>query len=262
MSRLQQLQSRFQDALLKNDPAFNDDIVATRKVDIATRIGIYGNAYRARLIEALEDTFDAVHTLLGDEQFYRLCDLYIDAFPSQHYSIRWYGHKFAEFTRGTTPYSDHPYVSELAEFQWKLTEAFDAADAEPATSEELTRIAPASWPELRFDFHPAVRRLDLCWSVPAFWQAVDQKRQDIEPPEKAAQRVPWVIYRKDLRQYFRSMEPPEAWALDAAMNGVVFAELCEGLLQWKSADDAALYAAQLLQRWLSDHMLSAIRAPD
>jgi hypothetical protein len=104
--------------------------------------------------------------------------------------------------------------------------------------------------------------LNLKWNVPAFWQAVDEEREDIEPPKESQQAISWVIHRKELRQYFRSLEPAETWALDEAMSGVFFAELCEGLLKWKSEDQAAMYAAQLLQRWIGDHMITAIRASD
>lgn len=262
MSRLQQLQDNFQSALLNDNKAFNSEIVATEKVDIDTRIGIYSNAYRARLIEAMEDSFEAVHTLLGDDQFYELCNRYIDAHPSRHYSIRWFGHRLAEFTRDTAPYCDYPYISELADFQWKLMEAFDAADEVPVSSDDMAAVPADIWPELSFRFHPSIRRLDLKWSVPAFWRAVDEERKNIQPPKESQEAISWVIQRKELRQYFRSLAPAEAWALDKAMSGVFFAELCEGLLQWKSEDDAAMYAAQLLRRWIGEHMITAIRTPE
>ena len=98
MNQLQKLQDEFQHALLDDESGFRERIVATEKVDIDTRIGIYSNAYRSRLIEAMEDSYDAVHTLLGDEQFYELCHQYIEAHPSKHYSIRWFGHRLPEVT--------------------------------------------------------------------------------------------------------------------------------------------------------------------
>jgi len=111
---------------------------------------------------------------------------------------------------------------------------------------------------LRLELHPSIRRLDLDWNVTQFWQAVDEEHDNIAAPERSEQTVPWVIYRKDLKQYFRSLEIAEAWALDQALTGHSFAEICEGLLQWKSENEAAGYAAQLLQGWISDHMVVAL----
>ena len=87
---------------------------------------------------------------------------------------------------------------------------------------------------------------------------VEEEREDIEPPQQGNAAVAWVIYRKELKQYFRSMEPAEAWALDQAMQGTRFADICEGVLQWKNEKEAPAYAAQLLQRWISDHMVCTI----
>ncbi len=258
MNQLRILQDEFQHALLDDDLEFRERIVATEKVDIDTRIGIYSNAYRARLIEAMEDSYDAVHTLLGDEQFYELCHRYITAHPSKHYSIRWFGHRMAEFTRNTPPYCDYPYIAELADFQWKLMEAFDAPDRTVTKLEQMAAVPPDVWPLLTFGFHPSIRRLNIQWNVPEFWQAVDEERDDIEPPQQGDAAVPWVIYRKEFKQYFRSLETAEAWALDQAMQGTAFAEICEGVLQWKSEQEAPAYAAQLLQRWISDHMVCTI----
>ena len=61
------------------------------------RLGIYRDAYRVRLIEALDDIYSVLHKLLGDETFVSLAEMFIAANPSVHRSIRWYGRELADF---------------------------------------------------------------------------------------------------------------------------------------------------------------------
>jgi len=51
-------------------------------LSVADRLGIYRNAYRVRLIEALDDTYPVLHALLGDEVFIALSWEFVADHPS------------------------------------------------------------------------------------------------------------------------------------------------------------------------------------
>ncbi len=257
MSRLQPLQSQFQEAVLDGNSEFENSIVSTERVDAKQRIAIYAEAYRLRLIECLQENYAALHHLLGDEQFDGLCRAYIESHTPHHYSIRWYGDHLAEFLHDNAPYSQHPFLAELAEFEWKLMAAFDAADVPVAAAEDLAGVPADRWPGLRFELHPSLQRLQLAWNVVVLWKASEEKR-DPETPAGTDAAVPWIIWRRDLRQRFRSLDQSEAWALDRAQQGEDFAALCEGLRRWKSPQEVATYAASLMKRWLNDGLITRI----
>jgi hypothetical protein len=63
------------------------------------------------------------------------------------------------------------------------------------------------------------------------------------------------LWRRDFKTYWRSLEVHEAWALEQAVNGADFAEICEGLLEWIDAEQVALTAAGFLKQWISDQLL-------
>jgi hypothetical protein len=260
VSALRELQHRFQDYLLAPQAGVVDDqIVGDELANARFRLNIYAQAYRLRLIEVLADNDPALHTLLGDGQFDALARAYIDAHTSTHPSIRWYGAAMQDFLACTDPWQAQPLLSEMAAFEWALRAAFDAADAPPATIESLAAVDPSAWPVMRLRFHASVARMDLQWNTPAVWKAVDAG-EDPPEPERAGNPVAWVIWRRDLRQYFRSLSVDEAWALDAARLGRPFEEVCEGLCEWIDTGHVALHAAGLIKRWVADGLIIGVEA--
>jgi hypothetical protein len=248
MSGLRQLQQDLQGHLLGAQSAIFDAIVDAPPLGVAERLGIYRNAYRVRLIEALGDTYPVLHAVLGDEVFGELGEEFVGTHPSLHRSIRWYGGSLAEFLARRPPYAAQPIFAELALLEWTLAEVFDAADAEPVQRAAFSAVDPSAWSELHFAFHPSLRRLQLHWNTAAVWQAMS--REDTPPdPTRAEYPAPWLLWRQNLQNYFRSMTADEAAALDLARSGSSFGKICEALAEWFPEDEIPLRAATLLGTW-------------
>jgi hypothetical protein len=257
--RLRQLQQDLQCHLMGGQSAIADAIVDAPPLPVADRLGIYRNAYRVRLIEALDDTYPKLHAVLGDEVYEALGEEFVAAHPSVHRSIRWYGGELPEFLRQCPPYAEQPIVAELALLEWTLAEVFDAADAQPEPRAALSAIDASAWSELRFKFHPSLRRLHLQWNTTVVWQALSRDR-DAAPPDPvcAEQPVPWLLWRQDLQNYFRSMTADEAAALDAALRGATFGDICAALGEWLPDDEIPLRAASLLGLWADSGIIVGI----
>jgi hypothetical protein len=261
MNRLRVLQQDFQRYVLLPDGCMDTQVASTAKVGAQERLGIYANAYRLRLLEALDTDFPGLHTLVGDEEFDRLGRAYIDTHPSQHFSLRWYGHQVATFLRATLPYAEHPVLAEMAEFEWAMSLAFDADDSALVSVEDMLALPPEAWASMRLLPHASVQRVNLQWNVPVFWKAV-QAEQDPEAPEHGSFPMGWVLWRQELNTYFRSLTVDEAWGLDALLSGVSFPDLCQGLCEWVDEEHAPAHAAGMLKRWVQDGMVSGIILPN
>ena len=249
MSELAGVQGDFQDYLLRGSAAIEAHVVGTARVPLATRLGVYGGAYRARLTEALQANFPALAKLLDTEDFGTLASHYVSSHDSSFFSIRYYGHELPQFL-GTHPhYRDAPVLAELARWEWTMTGAFDAADASAITHATLAGFSPQQWAQLRFSWHPSVARLGLGWNVPQLWQALTA---DTERPAASVNREPvqWLLWRQGLTTYFRSLSATEAKALDAARDGWPFGELCALLCDELGETQAPLQAATLLRGWI------------
>lgn len=246
-SSLRNLQQDFQRHLLGEPSQIEAAIVDAPPLPVEERLGIYRNAYRVRLIEALDDTYPILHAVLGDEVFCALGEEFVAAHPSVYRSIRWFGGELAEFLGQCAPYSEQPILAELA-LEWTLAEVFDAADAESLPRSALSAIDASAWSDLRFEFHPSLRRRALYWNTAAVWQAMS--RGEAPPdPACAEQPVPWLLWRQNLQNYFRSLAADEAAALDAALRGASFAQICEALGEWLPEEQIPLRAASLLGLW-------------
>jgi hypothetical protein len=253
--QLRQLQLEMQRDLFGGVSAIGSCIAETAPLATEARLGIYRHAYVARLIETLEDHYPVLHAILGDEDFEALGASFIREFPSAHRSIRWYGRELADFLAARSPFNEQPILAEIATFEWTLAEAFDSADAEVIGRAALERVRPAEWADLTLAFHPSVRRLAFEWNTVAAWKAMSAG-SDPPLPERSPAAVEWLVWRSGLENYFRSLDPVEATALDAALRGLSFAEICAGLALHLAGEEVPLRAASLIATWSDSGLLS------
>jgi hypothetical protein len=254
--RLRELQQDMQRHLLGEASAINAAIVDAPPLPAADRLAIYRNAYQVRLIDALHETYSVLHGLLGDEAWVALGEAYVAEHPSVFRSIRCYGGDLAAFMARCPPF-DEPILSEVALLEWTLAEVFDAQDAEAVTRAALSAFAPCAWGALTFEFHPSLRRLEFSWNTAAVWKAMNADESP-PPPELGQAPVPWLLWRQNLQNYFRSMGGVESAALDAALRGCNFGEICETLGTLLREEEIPAAAAGLLGTWADSGILIGI----
>ncbi len=255
---LARLESQFQARVLDGTPGVEREIVGTARVPTEVRLAIYGDAYRARLTEALQNNYPMLVRLLGDRQFGDLAQLYIDQHPSMHFSVRWFGHELGSVLAATDPYRGQPVLAELASWEWNMALAFDAADASPLRAATLAKHPPETWAGLSFSLQPSVRLLSLATNAPLVWRALSHEET---PPAGAREETPreWLLWRRGLDTLYRSLSATEARALHAARAGESFATICEAVASEIGEDDAPTESARLLAGWLEEELLSDAR---
>lgn len=244
MSALLQLQKALQEHVMTGDLAIQSSI-ATQAFDAEdaplVRLHIYRNAYEARLIEALASNYPCLEATMGVEGFSEMALSYIHSCPSSYRSIRWFGDRLPDFLEG--------HLKELAEFEWKMTLAFDARDAACIDVNDMAEIPVDCWAEMRLLLHPSVQRSNLSWNVVAIWEAI-MNEESIPEACKNYVIESWVLWREDGLNRFCPLNEDEAWGLDAAQSGMPFGDICEGLCQWHKEEAVGLVAAGFLKGWV------------
>ena len=255
--RLNDWQRELEAYLLGSDPtpnpALRASLLGSPALSAEQGLAIYHNAYRARLLEALRGDYPAVHGWLGDAEFDALAGAYIAAHPSRHFSLRWLGAELANFIDTYLVPAQAAPLGELARLEWAFGLAFDAAEAEPLTLEQMANLAADDWPNLQVRLLPSVQ-WQLCrYNSLALWRA--NKAQDAFPGSTVLDQAQvCLIWRHGLISHYRSLEAGEATALRGmAVAGWSFAELCAQLHEL--GEGAPLQAATWLRQWLCDGLL-------
>lgn len=258
MENLSQLQQQFQNYLLEQNSSVLNHVVETPQMNAELRLAIYKNAYFSRLRDVLAIDFPALHTLLGDEAFDQLAREYIQVYPSNYRSLRWFPNHLVEYLCAAEGYREVPILAEMAAFEWAIISVSDDSESERCSLEQVGLIPAEKWPEMQIIFYPAHRRLNLHWNVVPIWKAV-KNEQEPAMPECSEFPIPWFLWRDLSGQVsFESITVDEAWALDAAISGQNFAEMCEGLCEWIDEEHVGMHAAQLLSQWIIKGMVAGI----
>ena len=223
------------------------------------RLGIYANAYVARLLEVLENDYPVIRMLLGEDAFYELAQTYIRHYPSTYTSLRWFGQHLVEFLQEVAAYHKTPWLAEMAEFEWTLVDAFNASDQRSITEHDIAQVPPDQWSNLSFIFHSAVFSVTYQWNILPIWQA-HKAGNPLPEPYPLTQTETCLIWRENLKTLFRTLESDEAHMFATALQGANFSQLCEQLSQCiDDAEQIPLRAVSLLKTWLSQGLIADLK---
>src|SRR3954470_10384968 len=183
MSDFARQQDDFQRGILSGDDSILAEILDSPKEKREVLYGVYRHAYGSRLVDALRNDHERLHSYLGDEMFDTMGYAYVAARPSHHPNLRWFSQGLPDFLKTPEPYRDHPVLADLAALEKALNDAFDAADAPVLGLADMAAFAPERWKDLKFQAHPSSRRRDVSTNAAAVWLAL---KNDETPPDAAA----------------------------------------------------------------------------
>jgi hypothetical protein len=150
---LDQLQSWMQSALVRREAIAPLNLAAdlvndSTRLSAEQHLGIYRRSYIARLRECMKNQFSALAYALGEELFQMFADEYLNACPSDSYTLGELGRRFPDFLEATRPQDENEswpaFMIELARFEFALGEIFDRQAPEALEAEEAEKAATAS----------------------------------------------------------------------------------------------------------------------
>jgi hypothetical protein len=217
------------------------------------RLEIYANMYFFRIRDCIAEDFPALRDTLGPERFHNLITDYLLAHPSTHFSLRYAGQRLPEFLQHHPTLERWPWAAELAQLEWAIADAFDAADTPTLRRDDLLDRPAAEWPSLNLALVSSARLLHLRWPVAQVWEAA---RCGTEPPPLAPEDTAMRVWRQDLQVFHRVVDAAEMAALEIVRAGSAFADICAVLAERLGDEAGAQRAADLLSRWLDDALLT------
>ena len=193
-------------------PADIEEVIArSEALTSIERLAVYGNAYYARLLECLRESFPVLLYAVGKEAFDQFALGYLQSYPSSSYTLGLLGARFADYLEETRPDRAEADAGEigwpdllidLARLEWAIGEVFDGPglEREPVLDPAALRaIAPDRWPAARLITAPCLRLLTFRFNVNDYFTAV-RKEQSPELPEPEATylaltRINYVVRR-------------------------------------------------------------------
>ena len=252
---LSELQSQFKQYLMFQTGQIDGHIDSTEELSNEFRLAIYANAYCMRVVETLQKDFPAIFYLLGDDTFTQVALAYIKEHPSQHPSLRFFGQYFSEFLLQGKDYRAMPYLSELAQLEWLLVEAFNAKDVSLIQESDVVNVSPEAWSTLVLHFQASVHCFQYHWNIIPLWQAEQNEQIPPQPEELDSEEV-CLVWRHNYMTRYRTLEPDEALVLGSMLEGADFSDMCEKLSTLFPPDEVAMKAAGLLKSWVNTGLIS------
>lgn len=215
MPRLTDLQADFAAKLLKPEAPPPADVHGPSATSPVKRYNVYRNNVVASLIQVLEARYPVVLRLVGEEFFRGMARLYLDAEPPRSPVMAEFGGGVPAFLRGFEPARDLPYLADVAQLEWLQNAAYHAADALPIGAGELSMVAAATVPKLRFTLHPSVGVLASAYPIVSIWET--NKRDDEVKPIRLDQGGETALVVRPALEVETRKAPPGTDAFLAAL---------------------------------------------
>ena len=230
-------------------PRLLDEVVEAPPLHRESRLDIYAEAYFSRLVDSLAKDFEAVHASLDEDSFRRLAADYLEVYPSKTRNIGEVGRNFPRFLKTSAFASGVPYLSDLAELEWAVIEAFYARNVSGFDPASLASLSPEAWSTVKLVLHPSVHLLRLSWPVDAIWRA--RHEADV-PTELSPDDTNLLVYRQGFVLEVEKIDRLQ-WKLlelisDKLPLGVALELVHSGIEESESSETEL---ASLFQTWFS-----------
>jgi hypothetical protein len=253
----------------------------SRRLTAEQRLEIYANAYYARLLECLRDTFPVLAQVLGAEVFDSFAFDYLQRYPSRSYTLYRLAESFPRFLDETRP-EEPPaadstgaagaagpawpdFLIDLATLELAIAEVFDGpgAEGEPllAPADLLARQAGGGFAAACLVPVPCLRLLRFRYPVNAFFSAaMAGAAAELAIPDPGEEHI--ALSRTDyvVRRY--PLTPFESAVLTALVAGAAVGEAIGRAAAASELPDDEL-AAQLdaaFRRWTAAGFFRAAAA--
>lgn len=233
---LDRLQHSFLNALLDpsalNSQGINEALLPGAKINASACLAIYQRSYILRLRQCLGEQFPATHYALGPDLFNDFADCYLEAYPSNSYTLYDLGNRFSAWLEDTRPDRDLPedqredwidFMVDLTRYECELFRLFDAPGHEGGEWPELTT------PDDVLVLQPCLTLATYSYPVAWYYHEIRAGRTPDFPPEMLSHVV---ILRRDHQTATFPVTPVQFRFLEMLRNGNRISHILESIAHW------------------------------
>lgn len=234
---LEDWQSNFLGHLSSLDSEFANQVVPIAKMTPEECCFVYKRGYRARLIETLGDTFEATWWVLGDDDFFKLAQDFVDHIPSRSFDLSDYGSEFPTYLDQHPVSKEISFISAIARFEWQFKELFHSSSITPDIDGLVKALSDDESTSL--SIHSSCRIWSSPHSVYEIWK---RRGEDISQVQDINWESPQdlLLYKFDQKVHVKEITAAQREFLLAFENGSPLGEAAERALTTTGEIDPAL----------------------
>jgi hypothetical protein len=164
------------------------------------QLDVYRRQFWLRHTGALLEDFPGLSGVLGQNDWERLVEEYLEATAPASWTLRDLGDRLPAFVESAGWLPHHSLCVDMARLEWAYVELFDAAEPELLDPERLRQVPDDAWAGARLAFSPALRLLRVSYPVAELRRRLRAGEPDVPiPPEEAQCLVLWRDRQRTLR---------------------------------------------------------------
>jgi hypothetical protein len=227
------------------------------------RLETYNRQYWFRVLAALAEDFEGLRLIVGDRAFEKLSVAYLQAYPSQSFTLRnlgsrleaWLG-SHTEFVKGV-----EEIAIDMVRLEWAEIESFDEAAKPKLTEADLATLGP----DPQFSMQPHLRLLDLHYPVDQILLRIRREQRVVDiasnavadrPPRRRRPRhslpqpekIFLAVHRADNSVYFKRLDPEAFAILSDLRDGKRLSDAVQRV-DWRKTSGEQ--AAERIQAWFA-----------
>jgi hypothetical protein len=236
----------------------------SRNLTAEQRLGIYANAYYARLLECLRESFPVLVRAMGREVFDEFAFEYLQRHPSRSYTLGHLGDRFADFLNETRP--DCPptgsapppvgwpdFLIDLARLEWTIEQVFDGPGVEGQrllAANDLHAIPQNCWPDARLVLVVCAKLMEFRYPVNTYYTAARRAKEGEVTPVPQPQREYLCLTRRDFVVRRVALTKPQYALLQSIAEGRTVGQALAAAGDETDAGDDEL--AVMMRQWFAD----------
>jgi hypothetical protein len=227
------------------------------------RFNVYRNAYRARIVDAIRDTYPRTERWVGDAAFRRAAIHHAIRYPPNAWTLDAVGEGFSETL--VELFSKDPEVAELAWLEWAMHTAFVSADAEPLDSasfaSDTAGFVENDWASMTLRFLPGTQLKPVKHNVATLWQSLADSEHDAASTTSerwTLAKRSCVVWRHGLKPVFMLTDADEGQMLERMLGGSSYGDACAALADNVGSDAAVRQAGAMLANWIHQGMIFSV----
>lgn len=199
------------------------------------QLEIYREQFWLRHTASLVEDFPGVGGILGQADWEKLVESYLEAGSPRGWTLRELGRGFPEHVGRQRELPHRVLCHDMARLEWCFIELFDAPDRPGLDFAKLQALPPGSLETGQIVLNPALALLEVSYPVADLrLRLLEARAQPDAPPVAIPEPQPQqlVLYRGADRRLYHRPVGPEAFALlDALQRGRSLLAACEHALE-------------------------------